>query len=175
MPPARRNTSKDSLAGTAGDRVRAILEAAESSAAEIRAEAEAEAERIRAGAEERASALRSEVRGDVQALLGSIREAVDRLAADLGRLEQRLGEPGPQAEEPEVAVAEEPDITLAEEAVVGLDEPHTGGAELEAARLVALNMALDGASRDDVAEYLRENHRVSDPGPLLDEVFASIG
>ena len=86
MPPARRNTPKDSLAGAAGDRVRVIIEAAEASAAEIRADAEAEAERIRSEAEERASVVRSEARSDVRALLASIRGSVDSLRADLERL-----------------------------------------------------------------------------------------
>jgi hypothetical protein len=182
MPPARRKTQNESLAGTASDRVRAIIEAAESSAAEIRAEAEAEAERIRARAEERASVLRREVRGDVQGLVGSIREAVDRLRADLDRLEQRLGEADPPAE-PTPAPApsavggadEEPDISLAEDAAVGLDGPETGDGDVEAARLVALNMALDGASREDVAQHLRDNYKLANPSPLLDEVFSSIG
>jgi hypothetical protein len=162
------------LAGTASDRVRAIIEAAESSAAEIRAEAEAEAERIRAQAEERASAVRSEVRGDVQALMGSIREAVDRLSSDLERLEERLGDPEPQPVSSPAPVTpvepdEDPDIALAEDAAVGRDE------DIEGARLVALNMALDGASRDEVDRHLRDKHGVKDPAPLLDEVFSSIG
>ena len=173
MPPARRSTQSKSLAGTAGDRVRAIIEAAEASAAEIRAEAEAEAEGIRAQAEERASALRSEVRGDVQALMGSIREAVDRLRSDLERLEERLGDPEPVSSPAAVTPVEpepeeDPDIALAEDAAVGRDE------DIEGARLVALNMALDGASRDEVDRHLRDQHGVADPAPLLDEVFASI-
>src|SRR5579884_605628 len=183
MPPARRSTQSESLAGTASERVRAIIEAAEASAAEIRAEAEAEAERIRAQAEERADVLRSEVRGDVQALVGSIREAVDRLRSDLDRVEARLGEsgaepaPAPAAQaapaKPTRPVAseveeEDRDIALAEDAAVGRDE------DLEGARLVALNMALDGVSRDEVERHLRETHAVSDPARLLDEVFTSI-
>ena len=63
----------------------------------------------------------------------------------------------------------EPDIALAEDAAVGRDE------DIEGARLVALNMALDGASRADVERHLRDEHGVRDPAPLLDEVFASIG
>ena len=184
MPAARRDPKRESLAGTAGDRVRAIIEAAEESAAAIRAEAEAEAERIRAQAEERASALRNEAHSDVQGLVGSIREAVVRLNDDFERLERRLSEPAgaPQRAEPAPANStavnaddadEDPDIALAEDAAVGLDE--APGAELEAARLVALNMALDGASREDVARHLRENHGVSEPRDLLDEVYESIG
>lgn len=193
MPPARRNPPKDSLAGAAGDRVRAIIEAAESSAAEIRAEAEAEAERIRARAEDSANALQSEIRGDVQALLGSIRGAVDRLSSDLERLQERLGEPesGPVAgSEPVGAPVEEDlDLALSEDAAVGPSETETaptaagvrstggsvGGADLEGARLVALNMALDGASREEVGRHLRESHGLSEPEGMLDEVYESIG
>ena len=181
MPPARRNTEKDSLAGAASERVRAIIEAAESSAEAIRAEAQAEAERTRVEAEERASALRSQVRGDVQHLLGSIRGAVDRLRADLQALEARLGEPEPKVASPAVPVAAaepevEPELALAEDAAVGPAESGIApAADLEGARLVALNMALDGAAREDVAQHLRDKHGVSDPAALLDEVYESIG
>lgn len=187
MPAARRNSDKDSLAGAAGERVRAIIEAAEASAESIRAEAEAEAERITAQAEERASALRSEVRSDVEALISSIRDGFDRLRGDLEALEQRLvpdtapaaparaETPAPAAVAP--APAEEPELALAEDAAVGLDEPEPARppADHEGARLVALNMALDGASREDVGRHLRENHGLVEPEPLLDEVFESIG
>ena len=190
MPPARRNTPKDSLAGAAGDRVRVIIEAAEASAAEIRADAEAEAERIRSEAEERASVVRSEARSDVRALLASIRGSVDSLRADLERLEQRLGEPesesaaeakparpaAPVAARPDEPVAapieEDLDLALAEDAATG---PGDAGGDVEGARLVALNMALDGASRDEISQHLRESHGVSDSGDLLDEVYESIG
>ena len=184
MPPARRNTSKSSLADTASDRVRAIIEAAESSAAAIRAEAEGEAERIRARAEEGASVLRNEVRGDVQALVGSIREAVDRLRTDLTRLEQRLGEgdPPPPAAVPPAAEGptgpppeEDPDIALAQDAAIGPEEVEGLPADNEGARLVALNMALDGAPRDEVSRHLQAHYGVSDSADLLDEVYESIG
>jgi cell division septum initiation protein DivIVA len=181
MPPARRDTGKDSLAGAASERVRAIIEAAEASAEAIRTEAQAEADRITAEAEERASALRSEVRGDVEALIASIRDGFDKLRGDLEALEQRLAEPDPmstsaptsaRAPDPEL----EPDIALAADAAIGPDESQTvAAADTEGARLVALNMALDGASREDVALHLRENHGLSDPGALLDEVYESIG
>ncbi len=186
MPPARRNNPKDSLAGAASERVRAIIEAAEASAAEIRAEAEADAQRTRAEAEERASTLRSEVRTDVTGLVGSIREAVNRLQSDLERLQERLGEheaPAPaksvpaakapaRPSEPVGAPEEEDlDFALAEDAAVGSDE---ASGDLEGARLVALNMALDGASRDQISQHLRESHGVSDSADLLDEVYASI-
>ena len=189
MPSARRNTPKDSLAGAASDRVRAIIEAAETSAEAIRAEAEEEADRIRVRAEERARALRSEVRSDVQGLIASIQEGVDRLRADLERLERRLSEPEPGSVSADPGSAEpvpimpapgsevelEPELALAEDAAVTAAEPGSSPVrDLEGARLVALNMALDGAPREEVDRHLRDRHGVSDPGALLDEVYESI-
>ena len=46
--------------------------------------------------------------------------------------------------------------------------------ENEAARLIALNMALDGSSRDETAKYLDENFQLADRDRLLDEVYASV-
>ncbi|MGI8631783.1 MAG: DivIVA domain-containing protein [Solirubrobacterales bacterium] len=47
--------------------------------------------------------------------------------------------------------------------------------DIEAARLVALNMALNGASRDETDAYLQENFGPGDRSALLDEVYARIG
>ena len=187
MTPAGKNNPESSLAGAAGDRVRAIVEAAEAAAAQIRAEAEQEAERIRARAEERASTLRQEVRTDVSALVASIRDGIDRLRGDLEQLERRVSESVPAAErptqppvaaQPEAPAAseaedegeEDPDIALAADAAVGMDE-----AEPEGARLVALNMALDGAKREEVDAYLREHFKLRDTDAMLDDVYATVG
>jgi DivIVA domain-containing protein len=72
-------------------------------------------------------------------------------------------------EEPEPAVAEAP----AEEA------PASGGARsirgAEGARLIALNMALNGTPRDETARYLSQNFELDDQDSLLDEVYARVG
>jgi hypothetical protein len=44
----------------------------------------------------------------------------------------------------------------------------------EGARLIALNMALNGTPRDETARYLSENFQLSDRDGLLDEVYASV-
>ncbi len=53
-----------------------------------------------------------------------------------------------------------------------------GGAEVDAdiegARLIALNMALNGTSREQTDRYLTENFELSDRARLLDEVYASV-
>ena len=43
------------------------------------------------------------------------------------------------------------------------------------ARLIALNMALSGSSREETARYLAENFTLADPEALLDDVFARAG
>src|SRR3954454_1800599 len=89
-----------SLSESASAQVQAILQAAETSAAEIKREAEAEAERIRAAARENQQT-------DVSGLL----EMVAKLRADLDGLEARLREvakddapaPPPAVAKPETA------------------------------------------------------------------------
>jgi hypothetical protein len=49
-----------------------------------------------------------------------------------------------------------------------------GGEDRDGARLVALNMALNGESREDAERYLAENFRLADRGRLIDEVYAAI-
>lgn len=48
------------------------------------------------------------------------------------------------------------------------------GGDVEGARLIALNMALNGQDRAETDRYLAENFDLSDRDRLLDEVYASI-
>jgi DivIVA domain-containing protein len=50
----------------------------------------------------------------------------------------------------------------------------SGGDDAEGARLVALNMALNGTSREETDRYLAENFDLSDRASLLDEVYATV-
>ncbi|MFL5827214.1 MAG: DivIVA domain-containing protein [Thermoleophilaceae bacterium] len=52
-------------------------------------------------------------------------------------------------------------------------EPAAGGAE--GARLIALNMALNGAPRDEAARYLADNFDLEDPDAILDDVYSRVG
>lgn len=54
------------------------------------------------------------------------------------------------------------------------EQPATENGDLDGARLVALNMALNGDSREQTDRYLAENYEVADRQKLLDEVFAAI-
>jgi DivIVA domain-containing protein len=68
------------------------------------------------------------------------------------------------------AVEAEPEPEPVEEAV-----PAGGGeSDVEGARLVALNMALNGQTRDETDRYLAENFQLSDRDALLDEVYATV-
>jgi hypothetical protein len=62
---------------------------------------------------------------------------------------------------------------LSESAAVNNTSPPING-DQDGARLVALNMALNGDSREDTARYLQENFAVPDRERLLDEVYAAI-
>lgn len=87
--------------------------------------------------------------------------------------------------EPELASDSEPEPEL--EPVLELEpdsEPEAeisgprpaagGGIDTEGARLVALNMALNGTSREETDRYLAENFELDDRGKLLDEVYARV-
>jgi len=52
--------------------------------------------------------------------------------------------------------------------------PAGANGDLDGARLIALNMALNGESRADADRYLAENFSLSDRGKLIDEVYAAI-
>ncbi|MGO8904180.1 MAG: DivIVA domain-containing protein [Solirubrobacteraceae bacterium] len=54
------------------------------------------------------------------------------------------------------------------------EAPAPGNGDLDGARLVALNMALNGESRAEADRYLAENFQLADRQKLIDEVYAAI-
>jgi DivIVA domain-containing protein len=58
----------------------------------------------------------------------------------------------------------------------GQDEAPLGDAadDIEGARLIALNMALNGTSREETDKYLSENFVLANRAALLDEVYSSV-
>jgi DivIVA domain-containing protein len=221
---ARRRS--DTLATSASDQVRLIVEAAENSAGDIQRDAENDARDIRDEANREAQATREQatdqardyvgkvsestssmlerldaMEGELGNLIESLRTGGNRLSADLHLLEQNLTEvkgvvaPRPQFEpeneapehtppEPEPEAPAEPAAEPLAEAPAepegdGAAEPHAPGSgdagdDAEGARLIALNMALNGTPREETARYLSENFQLSDAGGLLDEVYASV-
>jgi DivIVA domain-containing protein len=198
---ARRRS--DTLASSASEQVRAIVEAAETSASEIQRDAEADAKEIREEANNEAQATREQATAQAREYVGNVSESTDgmlkrldsmqteldglieqlrsgsnRLGADLKLLQSNLTEmtnhvspvqfepePEPEPAAPLAAVA-----PVAEEPSVGEDDDD----DAEGARLIALNMALNGTPREETAKYLEENFSLADAGNLLDEVYASV-
>ena len=261
--------SPSSLASTAADQVRGIVEAAERSASEIQEQAEAEAKRIVDDASQRARETREKadadagervqsaeeatnrmlertgtVEGEIDRLLGEMRSAAGALVENLrnsatqlntelssirdefqgvreGRLERggagatptadfetepsAVDDAGPVDAEPEVVAeveesvevdydADGAEVSPIAEAAADDDyddedevaaEPEEAPADTgrggrsirgaEGARLIALNMALNGTPRDETARYLEENFDLEDQDSLLDEVYARVG
>jgi DivIVA domain-containing protein len=224
----------ETLASSASDQVRSIVEAAEASAAAIQSQAETDASEIRAEATEDARATRAEANAQAQGYVGRVSESTaamlkriaameselgallealktgsNRLSADLHLLEAGFDEvkssavppvaasvaaasavvPVDEADEFEDVVPDDgaegalfeedefEDEFVVEETPAAEASPEVGAAgedESEGARLVALNMALNGTPREETDSYLAENFTLADRGALLDEVYSSV-
>jgi len=176
---------RQSSAAAAGDRIKAVLEAAEQSAAALRAEAAEEIEAQLAKAQtvaERLSTRADEIERALQGLAKSVREELSALKADLEEL-RAVGEgiagaheEAAETAETEAAPAVEPEpAPVAEEPEPPQERPAAPAGEgHEGARLIALNMALNGSSREETAHYLSENFELDDPEALLDEVYSRL-
>jgi hypothetical protein len=140
---------------------------------------------------------------ELSALIESLRTGSNRLNADLQLLEGNLTAvknavvPRPQFE-PEQPVARRPEpapspasvsepfeekaeVTgtatgegIAEAPAEPAAAPRTNGGDDDGARLIALNMALNGTSREEADRYLAENFKLTDRRGLLDEVYSSV-
>jgi DivIVA domain-containing protein len=64
-------------------------------------------------------------------------------------------------------------VELPVEAAGGSAEPDFGD-DTEGARLIALNMALNGTPREEVDRYLAENFDLTDRAGLIEEVYTSV-
>jgi DivIVA domain-containing protein len=160
------------VASEASARVQSILEAAESTAEQLRSEAGEEARehvhRVSTAARElleRIGAMHDEL-GE---MMDRMREEAGRLSAELRSLERDVVVMGGAEEE---AVVEEPEPVAAEPEPAPKAEP---AGDEEAARLVALDMALAGTPRAETEKYLAEHYSLADPGAVLDDVYALAG
>ena len=90
--------------------------------------------------------------------------------------EPALDEPGGQTDEDELPAGANGGFEAATPAASGPAGGAAGGGEdeTEGARLIALNMALNGTPREETERYLSDNFTLNDPGALLDEVYASV-
>jgi len=134
--------------------------------------------------------------GEVSGLIESLRAGASRLAADLQTVETNMSElydaaAGRELHEPERSgvFESELDAALAATPQPAVPAPRpvaqpaqpeaappapAGGSDLDGARLIALNMALNGESRADTERYLAENFELPDRLALVDEVYAAV-
>jgi DivIVA domain-containing protein len=76
--------------------------------------------------------------------------------------------------EPEPAAEEQPaDEPTLQSPIPNPQSPATAGPE--GARLVALNMALNGTPREEAARYLADNFQLEDQEAILDDVYSRVG
>lgn len=145
---------------------------------------------------ERVGSMDSEVSG----LIESLRAGAGRLAGDLQTVETNMSELYDAASGRELAETEQRGVseqrgvfeTRLDEALAATPSPASapppmaqpaqpeaaapvaGGNDLDGARLIALNMALNGESRADTERYLAENFQLPDRLKLVDEVYAAV-
>lgn len=153
---------------------------------------------------QRVDAMESELSALVESLrTGANRLNADLslLSGNMGELYDAAGQPSaapapartPTASPPPVVIEE---VVIEEVLVVELDEEPEladepmsvaepaagpsaaadadGESDVEGARLIALNMALNGQSRAETDKYLADNFDLSDRSGLLDEVYATV-
>ena len=180
----RQAAAPTSLSAQAGDQVKAIVEAAERSAEEIRYAAQAEAREHVAHVTDAADRLRERIEQmerDVTQLVMDLRAGAERLRGDLEELQagteglsQARGEAEPVAAAPEPQPEPEPEPEPTAP-VAPAAEPAPKNGDSAAARIVALDMAFSGTPREEIDRYLAENYDVPDREALLDEVYAATG
>jgi DivIVA domain-containing protein len=174
LESARPGRPAASLSAGTSEQVRLILEAAEQSAAQLREDAERTAsghvERVSEAAAGLVTRLDS-LQGELDSLLDGLRKSAERLTQGLAELHERAGDLEYEAApEPEP----EPEPEMPEPEPEPAPEPEADGDEA-GARIIALNMALGGSSREETAAYLAEHFTLADPDALLDDVYAKVG
>ena len=143
------------IADEVAAKVAQIVAAAEATATEIVSAARAEANRIVERAQREAGAQ-----------LERAEHAANELAAEAGRLKQSISTESGVAAEAE----SEPSATVSTERTEGVP------ADVAGARLVAMNMALDGASPEEIARLLSADFPgIDDTDELVAVVLAKAG
>jgi hypothetical protein len=152
----------DELAKQAAESVRQVIAEAEQRATEIVAAAERQAEDIRARAE-------AEARDQVEGARRALEELTSRFGTAGAAASASAPEPPPPSASPSPPAAAPSPSPPAPEAP---DEPAD---DTQAARLVAMKMALDGASREEIDAEIERSYSLADRAALVDEVLAKAG
>jgi DivIVA domain-containing protein len=171
--PGSRPSVTPISAGTS-EQVRAILEAAETGAAELRADAGRQAGEHVARVEEAADGMLAKL-DELENQLAALRRSSEQLTDGLSDLHEQVSRFGAGSAPAPAATAPAP----SPEAATAVPEPDAETPSLNGdeagARLIALNMALSGTPREETARYLAEHYALADPEALLDDVYAQVG
>jgi hypothetical protein len=122
---------------------------------------------------------------ELVAMLDTLRGSGQRVQSDLEQLDYNLVDVReaanaraprePEGEGAAPAPPVEPELQpLSEPVGAANGGPRAAAEDSEGARLIALNMALNGAPREETDRYLADNFELSDRASLLDEVYASV-
>jgi DivIVA domain-containing protein len=176
----RRAAEPATLSQQAGEQVKAIVQAAERGAQEIRESAQAEGREHVARVTEAADRLRARIEQmerDIVQVIIDLRTNVERLHRDLEALQSGVGDLSVAAPARSADAAREPEAAAPEPAppAADQDEPEGANGDAAAARIVALDMALSGTPRAETERFLAEHYAVPDREALLDEVYAAAG
>jgi hypothetical protein len=139
---------------TADERLAVIVDAAEQAALSVIDDAEKEARRYLEEAQARADAIVAE----------RLRQAADELET-AGGARSEVAKPRLRRVEPDPAPAEEEEAELRE-------APAGGSA---AARLLATQMAVSGAGREEIEARLRSGFQIEDTSEILDAILGPEG
>lgn len=188
------------IAGQADAEANEIRSEAVTEAARSREQAQGEARTHVGRVSEASATLLTRIDGmetELHGLLETLRTGANRLNADLSLLEGNMDElkesagarrpfqpePAPATSVPEPAPEPEPEPEPAPAAPAAAPsgKRKRGGAaaadpaeDVEGARLIALNMALNGSPREEIDGYLAEHFQLANRAKLLDEVYASV-
>jgi outer membrane biosynthesis protein TonB len=168
----------EQIARDVAERVRELVADAEAKAKEIVEEAEADAAKIRERAQDEATRRVEEVKASLEDLQGKL-SSIAAAEAEVTPGPVTVPEPSPpDVPEPTPDPVPEPvpgPAPVPEPSPDPLpDDPGNGdrSSDKSAARLVALKMALDGSSREDIDAHLAENYDIEHRDKLLDDVLA---
>jgi len=177
------------VAAAASSQVQRIIEAAETTADQLRTEAGEEArehvQRVSTAARELLERIGS-MHDELGEIMDRLREEAGRLSAELRALERDVVEVGPaepplepEPVEPEplepLELEPETDPERIAAAAKAATPPPELSDDVEAARLVALDMALAGTPREETERYLAEHYALPDAEGVLDDVYALAG
>jgi hypothetical protein len=110
--------------------------------------------------------------------MSELRDEARRLCDDLEALRvdaARLGAASGEASGAAAAETASAAAAPAPEAAAAPDPAAPANGDAAAARIVALDMALSGAPRDETDRFIAEHYDLHDRAALLDEVYAAAG